>query len=181
MQEAYIHDYGDKFTSFVRGLFNSTFKTNPYLERALMTGITRISKASIFSDLNNLVVITATSERYAECFGFTEKEVFQALELFDLGEQKSSVKAWYDGFIFGSKKDIYNPWSITNFLKEGQIRSYWAATSSNGLINRMIQTASSEIKTGMETLLNGGQRHVLMSRLYLNSWIGMRMLSGVCF
>lgn len=157
MQEAYIHDYWDKFTSFVRGLFNSTFKTNPYLERALMTGITRISKASIFSDLNNLVVITATSERYAECFGFTEKEVFQALELFDLGEQKSSVKAWYDGFIFGSKKDIYNPWSITNFLKEGRIRSYWAATSSNGLINRMIQTASSEIKTGMETLLNGGQ------------------------
>lgn len=77
MQEAYIHDYWDKFTSFVRGLFNSTFKTNPYLERALMTGITRISKASIFSDLNNLVVITATSERYAECFGFTEKEVFQ--------------------------------------------------------------------------------------------------------
>ena len=74
-----------------------------------MTGITRISKASIFSDLNNLVVITTTSERYAECFGFTEKEVFQALELFDLGEQKSSVKAWYDGFIFGSKKDIYNP------------------------------------------------------------------------
>ena len=122
MQEAYIHDYWDKFTLFVRGLFNSTFKTNPYLERALMTGITRISKASIFSDLNNLVVITATSERYAECFGFTEKEVFQALELFDLGEQKSSVKAWYDGFIFGSKKDIYNPWSITNFLKEGQIR-----------------------------------------------------------
>ena len=151
MQEAYIHDYWDKFTSFVRGLFNSTFKTNPYLERALMTGITRISKASIFSDLNNLVVITATSERYAECFGFTEKEVFQALELFDLGEQKSSVKAWYDGFIFGSKKDIYNPWSITNFLKEGQIRSYWAATSSNGLINRMIQTASSEIKSGRET------------------------------
>ena len=157
MQEAYIHDYWDKFTSFVRGLFNSTFKTNPYLERALMTGITRISKASIFSDLNNLLVVTTTSEQYEECFGFTEKEVFQALELFDLGEQKSSVKAWYDGFIFGSKKDIYNPWSITNFLKEGQIRSYWAATSSNGLINRMIQTASSEIKTGMETLLNGGQ------------------------
>ena len=157
MQEAYIHDYWGKFTSFVRGLFNSTFKTNPYLERALMTGITRISKSSIFSDLNNLVVITTTSERYSDCFGFTEKEVFRALELFDLGEQKNAVKEWYDGFIFGSRKDIYNPWSITNFLKEGRILPYWAATSSNGLINRMIQTASSEIKTGMETLLNGGQ------------------------
>ena len=157
MQEAYIHDYWDKFTSFVRGLFNSTFKTNPYLERALMTGITRISKASIFSDLNNLSVMTTTSERYAECFGFTETEVFQALDNFGLGNQKGIVKEWYDGFIFGSRKDIYNPWSITNFLKAGRICPYWAATSSNGLINRMIQTASSEIKTKMETLLNGGQ------------------------
>ena len=155
MQEAYIHDYWDKFTSFVRGLFNSTFKTNPYLERALMTGITRISKASIFSDLNNLVVITATSERYAECFGFTEKEVFQALELFDLGEQKSSVKAWYDGFIFGSKKDIYNPWSITCFLKEKKLRTYWANTSSNQLVGKLVREGSAQIKMVMEDLLAG--------------------------
>ena len=78
--------------------------------------------------LSDVVVITTRLFK-------SEKEVFQALELFDLGEQKSSVKAWYDGFIFGSKKDIYNPWSITNFLKEGQIRSYWAATSSNGPVS----------------------------------------------
>ena len=82
MQEAYIHGYWNEFTAFIRGLFNSTFKTNRHLERAIMTGITRVSKESIFSDLNNLTVITTTSERYSDCFGFTEKEVFQSLEIF---------------------------------------------------------------------------------------------------
>ena len=156
MQEAYIHGYWNEFTAFIRGLFNSTFKTNRYLERAIMTGITRVSKESIFSDLNNLTVITTTSERYSDCFGFTEKEVFQALEMFEMGDQREKVKTWYDGFTFGKHKDIYNPWSITNFLKEGQLRPYWASTSSNGLVNKMLQSASPEIKTGMETLLDGG-------------------------
>ena len=155
MQEAYIHGYWNEFTSFIRGLFNSTFKTNRHLERAIMTGITRVSKESIFPDLNNLTVITTTSERYSDCFGFTEKEVFQSLEIFKMGDQKENVKTWYDGFTFGKHKDIYNPWSITNFLKEGQLRPYWASTSSNGLVNKMLQSASPEIKTGMETLLDG--------------------------
>ena len=106
MQEAYIHGYWDQFVNFMRGLFNATFKTNPYLERAMMTGITRVSKESVFSDLNNLVVITTTSEQYAECFGFTEKEVFDSLESFGMSEQKDVVKQWYDGFTFGSIKDI---------------------------------------------------------------------------
>ncbi|MFR9001518.1 MAG: AAA family ATPase [Anaerobutyricum soehngenii] len=105
---------------------------------------------------HNLTVITTTSERYSDCFGFTEKEVFQSLEIFKMGDQKENVKTWYDGFTFGKHKDIYNPWSITNFLKEGQLRPYWASTSSNGLVNKMLQSASPEIKTGMETLLDGG-------------------------
>lgn len=154
MQEAYIHGYWDAFTSFIRGLFNSTFKTNPYLERAVMTGITRVSKESIFSDLNNLNVVTTTSNEYAECFGFTESEVFEALEAFGLAGQKEKVKEWYDGFTFGEHRDIYNPWSITSFLDKKQIRPYWASTSSNGLINKMIQTASADIKSQMEELLN---------------------------
>ena len=79
MQEAYINGYWDEFTGFMRGLFNATFKTNPYLERAVMTGITRVSKESVFSDLNNLTVITTTSDQYADCFGFTEEEVFKRL------------------------------------------------------------------------------------------------------
>ena len=157
MQEAYVHGYWDEFTSFIRGMFNSTFKTNPYMERAVMTGITRVSKESIFSDLNNLNVVTTTSEEYAECFGFTEKEVFAALEEFGLAGEKEKVKEWYDGFTFGSHRDIYNPWSITSFLDKKQIRPYWASTSSNGLINKLIQTASVDIKSRMEDLLNGKQ------------------------
>ena len=155
MQEAYIHGYWDQFVNFMRGLFNATFKTNPYLERAMMTGITRVSKESVFSDLNNLVVITTTSEQYAECFGFTEKEVFDSLESFGMSEQKDVVKQWYDGFTFGSIKDIYNPWSITNFLKGKKLKPYWALTSSNGMISKLIQRASAQIKTFMEGLVNG--------------------------
>ena len=135
MQEAYVHGYWEKFTGFMRSLFNAAFKTNPYLERAVMTGITHVPKESVFSDLNNLVVITTTSEQYADCFGFTEKEVFEALEAFGMADKKSVVKKWYDGFTFGTEKDIYNPWSITNYLKEKKLKPYWAATSSNGLIS----------------------------------------------
>ena len=152
MQEAYVGGYWDEFTAFIRSLFNSTFKTNPYLERAIMTGITR---ESIFSDLNNLKVITTTSNCYEQCFGFTEPEVFEALDSFGLSSQKQAVKQWYDGFIFGNHKDIYNPWSITNFLGEQKLKAYWAATSSNHLVDRIIRTASSEVKEQMEDLLEG--------------------------
>ncbi len=157
MQEAYMGGYWDEFTSFIRSLFNSTFKTNPYLERAIMTGITRVSKESIFSDLNNLNVVTTTSEQYATCFGFTETEVFQALDDFGLSPEQQMVKQWYDGFIFGAQKDIYNPWSITNFLKHRKLRPYWASTSSNQLVSRLIRTASSRIKEQMEELLLGNE------------------------
>lgn len=153
MQEAYIHGYWDDFTSFIRSLFNSSFKTNPYLERGIMTGITRVSKESIFSDLNNLNVVTTTSKEYATCFGFTEKEVFEALVEYQMADQKEMVKRWYDGFTFGFHRDIYNPWSITNFLDKKQFRPYWASTSSNGLVNKLIQTAPADIKTMMEKLL----------------------------
>ena len=131
MQEAYVHGFWNEFTSFIRSLFNSTFKTNPYLERAVMTGITRVSKESMFSDLNNLKVITTTSEKYSTYFGFTEEEVFDSLDRFGLSDRKEDVKKWYDGFTFGSHKDIYNPWSITNFLEERNLKPYWASTSSN--------------------------------------------------
>lgn len=155
LQEAYVHGYWDTFADFIRSLFNAAFKTNPNLERAVMTGITRISKESIFSDLNNLKVITTTSEAYADCFGFTEPEVFDALAQYGLDSQKEAVKSWYDGFTFGKKNDIYNPWSITNFLDQKQLRPYWAATSSNGLVNKLIRTASADVKSLMEELLQG--------------------------
>ena len=161
MQEAYIHGYWDEFTAFIRSLFNAAFKTNPYLNRAMMTGITRVSKESIFSDLNNLKVVTTTSEEYATYFGFTQEEVFAALEEFQLADQKDVVKQWYDGFTFGSQQDIYNPWSITNYLKEKKLLAYWASTSSNGLINRLIQTSKPDVKEFMEELLN--EREIVLN------------------
>ena len=157
MQEAYVNGYWDEFTSFIRSLFNSTFKTNPYLERAVMTGITRVSKESIFSDLNNLKVVTTTSDSFADSFGFTEQEVFDALDDYGLSSQKQVVKQWYDGFIFGNQKDIYNPWSITNFLSEHKLQTYWASTSSNHLAGTLIRTASSFVKEQMEELLHGNE------------------------
>ena len=141
--------------AFTRSLFNSTFKTNPYLERAIMTGITRVSKESIFSDLNNLVVVTSTSKQYETAFGFTEEEVFNALDEQGLSDKKEEIKMWYDGFTFGDKKDIYNPWSIINFLKFKSLKTYWADSSSNGLINNLVQKGSSYIKTMLETLISG--------------------------
>ena len=153
MQEAYIHGYWDELTSFFRTLFNSTFKTNPYMERGLMTGITRISKESIFSDLNNLEVVTTTSDKYATSFGFSEEEVFHALDEFGLGREKEQVKQWYDGFVFGKYSDIYNPWSVLNFLDKGEYSTYWANTSSNALVGKLIRQGSKKVKTTFESLL----------------------------
>ena len=157
LQEAYVNGYWDEMVSFIRGLFNSTFKTDTIscMERALMTGITRVSKESIFSDLNNLVVVTTTSKKYATSFGFTEKEVFNALEQQELSDYKEKVKEWYDGFTFGNHADIYNPWSISNFLDSGEFANYWVNTSSNGLVNKLIKEGSPEIKIEMEDLLSG--------------------------
>ena len=155
MQEAYVHGYWEKLVSFIRSMFNSAFKTNPYLERAIMTVITRVSKESIFSDLNNLEVVTTTSKKYADCFGFTEEEVFAALDEYGLSEKKEEVKAWYDGFIFGERRDIYNPWSMINYLDTQKIGAYWANSSSNSLVGKLVREGSPAIKIAMESLLKG--------------------------
>lgn len=118
MQDAWISGYWEDAASFFSGLFNSTFKTNEYLERGLITGITRTAKESIFTGMNNLDAITTTSNEYALSFGFTEEEVFSALEYVGLRSQKEKVKQWYDGFTFGACTDIYNPWSIVSFIKK---------------------------------------------------------------
>jgi hypothetical protein len=155
MQEAYIKGFWDELVSFTRNMFNATFKTNPYMERAVMTGITRISKESIFSDLNNLEVITTTSNKYATAFGFTEKEVFSSMDEFCMAE-KDKVKQWYDGFVFGNVHDIYNPWSILNLLDKGVFATYWANTSGNSLVGKLLREGNGHIKTQFEILLNGG-------------------------
>ena len=162
MQEAYVNGYWVELVAFTRSLFNAAFKTNPYLERAIMTGITRVSKESIFSDLNNLKVITVTSDEYSKCFGFTEDEVFAALDEQGLSSEKEKVKLWYDGFTFGESRDVYNPWSIINFLDEKKYKTYWADSSSNGLINSLVQKGSSYIKTMVENLIRGEKINVVI-------------------
>lgn len=177
LQEAYLGGYWDEMVGFMRVFFNATFKTNPYLDRAIMTGITTaeysavrkfakqtsngsalaetISKESMFSDLNNLRIVSTTSNMYETCFEFTEDEVFKALDEVGISDRKEDVKQWYDGFSFGKSKDIYNPWSITNFIDERKLKTYWVDTSSNELAGKLIQSASPEVKKSMEKLLNG--------------------------
>ena len=156
MQEAYVGGYWREMTEFFRSLFNATFKTNIYFERAILTGITRISKESIFSDLNNLSIITSTSNKYADSFGFTQEEVTSSLMEFGLSDMENRVREWYDGFTFGKKTDIYNPWSIICFLNEHRLSAYWANTSSNSLVGKLIREGSKDVKIIMENLLEGG-------------------------
>ena len=153
MQEAYVSGFWEELVALTRSMFNATFKTNPWLEKALMTGITRVSKESIFSDLNNLTVVTTTSDKYADCFGFTEQEVFAAMDEQGMPE-KQLVKKWYDGFTFGNITDIYNPWSIINYLDTGKIAAYWANTSANSLVGKLIREGRKNIKQSFELLLN---------------------------
>lgn len=155
MQEAYVHGYWEELVAFTRSMFNSAFKTNPYLDRAIMTGITRVSKESIFSDLNNLEVVTTTSDKYAAAFGFTEEEVFAGLEECGLSKEKEKVKWWYDGFTFGTHTDVYNPWSVLNFLDKRKYNTYWANTSANSLVGKLIRQGDRRIKVTFERLLKG--------------------------
>jgi hypothetical protein len=158
MQEAYLNGFWDELVSFTRNLFNSTFKTNPFLERGLMTGITRVSRESMFSDLNNLNVVSTTSDEYATAFGFTEKEVFDSMDEMGM-TNKAEAKEWYDGFTFGHTRDIYNPWSIINYLDKGYATPYWVNTSSNGLVSSIIRRGDVDIKVEMERLMQGESLH----------------------
>lgn len=154
MQEAYTKGYWDEIAGFMRSFFNATFKTNPYMHRAIMTGITRVSKESIFSDFNNVVIAGIMDDIYAEYFGFTEQEVFAAMDEYGF-TNKDDVKLWYDGFIIGDLSDIYNPWSIVNYLKFKKLKPYWANSSENTIVGKLIRQSSADIKLEFETLLRG--------------------------
>ena len=172
MQEAYLHGYWSEMAEFIQNLFNATFKTNPFLERAILTGITRVSKESVFSDLNNLVVVTTTSDKYSDAFGFTQEEVSAALDEFGLSDMEQRVKEWYDGFTFGKRTDIYNPWSVINFLDEKRLSTFWANTSSNSLIGKLVQESGKDVKMVMENLLNGGTFHTEIEEQVVFSQLG---------
>lgn len=156
MQEAWLHGYWDQAVNFFRNFFGITFKNIDSFDRAIITGITRIARESIFSDLNHLETVATTSNKYAAYFGFTEKEVFKALDLTGMGGQKQGVKQWYDGFTFGDSTDIYNPWSITSFIANaGKYDTYWANTSSNALVSTLMKTGSATMKQTVENLIAG--------------------------
>ena len=157
MQEAYVSGYWEEIVRLLRSLFNSTFKTNPYMSRALMTGITRVSRESMFSDLNNLKVVSTTTGNYETAFGFTETEVYAAMDEYGFdAEAKAGVKQWYDGFTFGNVSNIYNPWSIINYLQTREFGPYWSNTSGNALASKLIREGDVELKQEFEDLLQGG-------------------------
>ena len=142
----------------MRQFMNATFKTNPALGRGLITGVTRVSRESIFSDLNNLAVVTTSRPKYQTCFGFTQDEVDAALAEYNLSEKRESVRDWYDGFVFGGVEHIYNPWSVTKFLEDGGLfDAYWPNTSGNGLVSEVVRQGDEELKADFEELMRGGE------------------------
>lgn len=152
--EAWMGNEWEKCAHTMRLFLNKTLKTNHYIERALLTGITRISKESFFSDLNHLHVCSMTSSEYDYAFGFTETEVFDAMKAQGLNNFEE-VKSWYNGFSIGSQREIYNPWSIVNFLSSKRLMPYWVNSSSNALVNDLLRSGGVAYKNALEDLING--------------------------
>ena len=151
---AYEHHYYSDAIAFFKVFYGEALKTNQYLKMGVMTGIIRVIKAGIFSDLNNLNVYSILENEYSEFFGFNQDEVEETLEYFDVKYELFDVKAWYDGYKFGDS-DVYNPWSILKFLKSKKIGSHWIDTSGNFLINQILKNTDSEIMETLENLFNG--------------------------
>lgn len=156
--EAYTDGYWDETINTFRQLFHTTFKENDFFYRAIITGVTRISKNSLFSDLNNLEVDTVTCDAYSDCFGFTEQEVMDAFKCQDIDTIRD-VKAMYDGFTIGRHQDIYNPWSICNYMRQRELIGYWVNTSSNKLVGDIIRRYPVESKYEIERLMAGEKVH----------------------
>ena len=161
LENAYFRGFYDKMIDFIRSLFESALKTNPYLERSVITGCLRISKESIFTGLNNLKVDSVLHTEYGDSFGFTGSEVEAMLAYYNLQEELPEVKRWYDGYLFNDI-EIYNPWSIINYVYDRSHKitqftlPYWSNSSSNSIIREMVGEADVDAKRDLETLINGG-------------------------
>ncbi len=160
LENAYFEGFYEEMTGFIRSLFESALKTNPYLERGVITGCLRISRESIFTGLNNLNVHSMLSGHFSSRFGFTEEEVQELLAYYDLSEKYGELKDWYDGYLFG-RTEIYNPWSIVNYVYEAGSENYlpkpyWSNTSSNRIIRELVEEADEETRSELEVLMNGG-------------------------
>ena len=152
--DAYLEKYYSEVITFFKIFLGGALKTNPYLKMGIMTGIIRVIKAGIFSDLNNLSVYTILDNDYNEDFGLTEKEVEQALKDYNIFEELNDVKFWYDGYKIGNK-EVYNPWSIINFLKNKELKGFWIKTSGNQLIKKVLEDATPDVNEGLLKLFNG--------------------------
>ena len=160
LQSAYNNGYYDEMVDFLRSIFSSALKTNDALERGILTGCLRIAKESIFTGLNNFTVRSITSQYACDCFGFTQEEIDNLLDYYDLINKRDEIKDWYDGYLF-DKTEIYNPWSVLNYIKEllgdkdFHAISFWANTSSNDLVRQYIENATMKMKEEFEELING--------------------------
>ena len=161
LENAYLEGFYDQMIPFIRSLFESALKTNPYLEKGVITGCLRISKESVFTGLNNLEIDSVLRTRYADSFGFTEDEVKVMLAYYDLAAELPEVKRWYDGYLF-NETEIYNPWSILKYVNDRKDKvtkfalPYWSNTSSNSIVREMVGEADADAKRDLETLINGG-------------------------
>lgn len=161
LENAYFNGFYEQMTDFIRSLFESALKTNPNLEFAVITGCLRVTKESIFTGLNNLKMVSILDVNYSEYFGFTQLEVEQMLQAYEITGRQDEVKSWYNGYCFG-KSEVYNPWSIIMYVdslrqdKEAKPRPYWANTSSNSIVRELIEHADNSVKQEMENLIEGG-------------------------
>ncbi len=161
LENAYFRGFYDEMIDFIRSLFESALKTNPYLERSAITGCLRISKESIFTGLNNLETDSVLHTRFGDSFGFTQEEVEGLLAYYDLSEQLEEVKKWYDGYLFNDF-EIYNPWSILKYVNDRKDHvtrfplPYWSNTSSNSIVHEMVEDADEDARRDLETLMDSG-------------------------
>ena len=154
LQNAYVEGYYDEAINFFKTFFGTTFKDNPYLEKTVITGVSRVAKESIFSGANNFKVYTVLDDEFSDDFGITEEEMEKIYKDFDIQDKKEEIKNWYDGYKIGNREGIYNPWSILNYLADKKLMPYWVNTSSNDLI-KLILKNSTTVKEKMEKLLKG--------------------------
>ena len=152
LQNAYVEGYYDDAVKFFKTFYGTTFKDNPYLEKTVLTGVSRVAKESIFSGANNFKVFTVLDNEFADDFGITEEEMDKIIQDFDVQDEKEEIKKWYDGYTIGNVEGIYNPWSILNYLTDRRLMAYWVNTSSNDLIKLVLKN-SSTIKEKIEKLL----------------------------
>ena len=163
LQNAYVEGYYDKAVKFFKTFYGTTFKDNPYLEKTVLTGVSRVAKESIFSGANNFDVYTILNDEFSKDFGITEEEMEKVIKDLNIEEDKEKIKKWYDGYIIGRTEGIYNPWSIINYLKNKELVPYWVNTSSNDLIKMTLKN-SATVKEKIERLLKDEEIEVPIKR-----------------